>query len=552
MFLDMKNIKMKKNRAIVKQTSNIQQTWDFLRNQGKIDLNRPRFIPGAPWVHGFWKNEPCYIVAAGPSLKGFDFKLLDNKHTIGMNHMIETYDKFEWFIFLDQRFLDITTYDMKKFKGHVFAQNTTELNPAENITLFKCKNDGVSYNFDDGLFKSALTALVALNLAILSGANPIYLLGCDCGGAIDGDKQYHYRADYTGEDKNLFRYRKYQRTAYFFDNFSQWKDRIINLSAISEIKTFKKQSWKSHFAKPEIQTQGRLPSIAHMSFTGDVTFMGDFSRHIIRSCYGRHSLHRFNETPEADLYILEHFQSTRREVENFQYKNKAIDLVHTVGCSPKGDFKKVIALTKTWKKILAKEGINSQVIYGGIDIGEYTHRASFENKTFGRITRWSTGKIHPEWNRIVKKIIDTDKQYKNIMYVHFLETKNRPPLYHDQIKYNESVKIFEYKGQYLWNLSVYIHANHTFLEICSHALIEAMATGLPIVLLYEESSAEVLGEAGIICQSIDEVRDKTLQLLQDKDMWNEYSQKSLNRAKFFTHTKMIEEWDKVIKECLKK
>lgn len=545
-FLDLKNVHFK---SISKNT--INENWLFLQNQGRIDFNKPRVINYENWMHDIWKNESCYVVAAGPSLKGFDFNLLNNKHTIGINHVIEDYNDFEWFIFLDQRFLDLTSYDLREYKGHIFAQNNTELNPAKNITLFKCKNDSVGDKFSDGLFKSALTGLVALNLAILSGANPIYLLGLDCGGSFTDT--YHYKNDYPGEEKTKIKYRKYQRTAYFFDNFAAWKDRIINLSEISQIKTFKKKSLQEHFAKKnQLKIESRKPVVMHLSFSGDVLQLGDISRLIIRNCYGKHRLESIdNPIPDADLYILEHFISTNRQINNFAYKEKAIDLVHTMNCYPIGNFKKIISLTNTWKKILAQKGIDSNVIYGGIDIFEYKDRAKFENKTIGRITRWSETKIHPGWNQIIKGILDENQDVKCLIYTQFLRTAKRPILKHERMIYDESVHIFEYKGQYLKNMSIYVHANHTFKEICSHALMEAMAAGLPIILLYEESSAEVLGDAGIICNTIDEVKKNILLLLQDKDLWSEYSLKSLKRAQFFSYKKMIKKWDKVIKECLK-
>ncbi|MGE5810397.1 MAG: hypothetical protein ACM339_02775, partial [Ignavibacteria bacterium] len=92
------------NDPIIKERKNEQETIEFFLKKGIIDnniLEHPNYMN----IKNVWLNEPCFIVGAGPALKefiaevGFDF--LNGKHTIGINHVIEDYDKFEWFFFLD-------------------------------------------------------------------------------------------------------------------------------------------------------------------------------------------------------------------------------------------------------------------------------------------------------------------------------------------------------------------------------------------------------------------------------------------------------------------
>ena len=73
-----------------------------------------------------WKDEPCFVVGTSRAIEGFDFNLLNGLHTIGINHLIEDWDLMEWFIFLDQRFLNKTTYDITNFKGKIFAASSTQ------------------------------------------------------------------------------------------------------------------------------------------------------------------------------------------------------------------------------------------------------------------------------------------------------------------------------------------------------------------------------------------------------------------------------------------
>jgi glycosyltransferase involved in cell wall biosynthesis len=534
----------------------INHNWEFIRNNGRITDKKWRDLGSYDQVMDFWKNEPCYVVGAGKSLDGFDFSLLNGYHSIGINHMIDFYDGFEWLIFIDQRFLQLNKYDLKQFKGRIYTQNITLIDPNLNAVIFKQKNDSPSLDISDGLFKCKLTGLCALNLAILSGANPIYLLGFD-GGAIKTDNHEHHINGYISEKKTEKYCSNYILRSPDFDAFKPWKDRIVNLSPQSNIGTFRKESWQGHFAEKqtciEIKTE-QLPKIIHLSFTDKIEEMAEASRHIITKAYGNHILKKFDDPfdASANLYILHHYMGTDKKVNIFPYKEKAIDFVHSSNCIPRGNFKKVITLTETWKKFLELDGVQDVgVITNGLDIDAYIEDfPKFEYKTFGRITRWTNGKINPGWFNMVKEILQENQQAKNLMFVQ-MQKGSKPRPEGDRIIYNESVRIDEYKGKYLKQLSVYVHANDGFREICNHGLIEALATGLPIVLLYDESSAEVLGDAGMICHDMDAVKNNILILLNNKTEWVKQLKLSKVRAEFYRFDKMITEWNKLIKECLK-
>ena len=148
-----------------------------------------------------WKGQPCFVVGASINLRGFDLKKLEGFHSIGINHMIEYYDGFEWFIFLDNRFLNKTSYDINKFKGKIFTSNRCRLLPNSlDWVRFKPKpfNSHPDEDIRRGLFNGSLTGLCALNLAIISGASPIYLLGCDTPKMETSHMDYHYQKNYTG------------------------------------------------------------------------------------------------------------------------------------------------------------------------------------------------------------------------------------------------------------------------------------------------------------------------------------------------------------------
>lgn len=540
----------------------VDDTWKFFQRLGFIDGNRldARNYDG---IDGVWNGEPCFILGGGPALKefiseiGFDF--LNDKHTIGINHIIEDYDNLEWFFFLDKRFLEKTTYNLDNFKGRIFAQCTTGLKQSDRITLYHCVTDRPSIKIQDGLFSPNLSGLAALNLAILTGANPIYLLGYGMGSGASKDS-YHYKANYTGEIKKQEIFDKFVMVNKHFHSFRTWANRIMHVTEGDDIPIFKKiriSQFKNNVVNksPTIEIN-KHPIIVHCSFSDNIDVHADITRYIIKECFGNHKLIDINKgvIPKADLYIFEHFQSTNQSIIKFPYKNKAIDIVHTVNCIPPKGFKKVISLTKSWKQILKGYFIESETIPGGIDIDAYKDIwPNYDQKIFGRITRWSPAKIHPEWNNIVKDILNEQTDSKCLMYVDFMNRRNREIFKHERMIYNESCKINMFKGDFLKNMSIYVHANGSFKETLSFAIIEAMATGLPIVYLSENTGVirEVVGGAGIECKSIQEVKEVIIKMLKDKEYRKEYGRLAKERSKFFHKDKMIKQFNEVIKECLK-
>lgn len=538
-------------------------TWNFMRRMGWIDGNT-LYENYAKKIKGVWQNEPCYIIGSGPPLKdtleavGWDF--FDNKHTIGINHIIEDYDNVEWLFFLDKRFIAKTTYNLNEFPGHIFAQNNTGMKPAENVTLYMCNNSKPSTDLRNGLYSPNFSGLAALNLAIIAGADPIYLIGFGNGKSAS-HLNYHYRKDYNGEVKKKKIFTKYCNVYAFFEKFGKWKDRVIHVTDGDDIPVFDKmrtEDFKRHAERARHIEITRQPEIVHFSFSDDIKQHADVTRNIIDGCYGNHTLvnQKTEMIPPADLYVLEHFQSTDRFVKAFPYPKKAIDIVHTVGCIPHNNFKKVIALTKAWKRYLQNHLVeNVDIMHIGIDLEPYEEiTPRFENKTFGRITRWSASKIHPRWNNICLQVLNAIPDSKSLIYTQLDQTGQRNPLAHDRALYNKNCTIDMFKGDFLKNLSVYVHANGSFIDTFSHGVLEGMATGLPVIILDDKVGAvkEVAGDAGIICRSIEEVRDKIKILLTDRDLWLEYSALSKQRARYFNKKRMIRKFNGVIKECLRK
>jgi glycosyltransferase involved in cell wall biosynthesis len=294
------------------------------------------------------------------------------------------------------------------------------------------------------------------------------------------------------------------------------------------------------------------PEIAHLSFSDNINDHFEYMRIIAKECYGNHVYRRFNDIPRnADLYITEHFMSTRKDVDNFpyKYKNKTINVIHSMNCISKYPFLCNVISTNIWRNTLSKKGIkNLVVIPNGINLEPYKNvYPSFKNKIFGRITRWSEKKIPFWWNDMVKQILEKNKDVECLMYID-IRSNGRKLLKHERMIYDKSVKITDFKGKYLKKLSLYVHANGTFIEVMSNAILEAMATGLPIIYLNEDSTKEVIDYAGLCVNNKEELKRNILKFLNNKDLLLTYSKLSKERVKVFDIKYTVEKYNNLIRK----
>ena len=230
--------------------NNAKQVWDNFEDVGRFMVNMDKRLGPFDDVINAWKGQPAFVVASSISARGFNLNKLDGLNTIGVNHMIEYYHNFKWFLFQDQRFLRITTYDLKKYKGKIFAHNNTPIMQAEykNVSFIKTQhnrnNAGISLDPNKGIYPRVLTGAAALHIALISGANPIYLIGCDTPQQLDMTQGHHFTYDYTGErndDKSLNgTVGKYV----LYKEFMPWGDRIINVCENGRIECFNSIGFK--------------------------------------------------------------------------------------------------------------------------------------------------------------------------------------------------------------------------------------------------------------------------------------------------------------------
>lgn len=535
----------------------INNTWSRIEDLGRFTKDQKILIGNHDWVKDYWKDEPAYIIGASNAIEGFDLSLLDGKHTIGINHMIEKYDNFEFFIFLDQRFLKLTTYNMNNFSGTVFYSNQNKKLNNKNQVVFKSmsmkQNSNIQLNMDNGLFNGSMTGLCALHLALITGANPIYLLGCDTSKSVQ-DGNFHV-SNYTGDTKKPDRLKKYVGACNYYKSFERYKNRIINVVDDSKMEHFKQMPITKLTKQLELEKKKlKDKTICHVIVMENMQKMGDISRQIYDLSDGKHIYCNIQDVntklPQADIYLLECFINQSQKFIDFKKpkNSKVISLIHSSSrCMPAKCSDKIITITDAWKDKMKMMGHESTMIHAGIDTDIYKYQVDYNNLNFGRISRYSLGKVHKDTQKIYKNTLNKIKDSKCYFY-----GDKFPDFSHERFFLDKSIKINEHdkKAQALSKLSVFADIHGTFVETFSLCLLEAMAAGLCIILYSsapQPAMLEVLGNTGIVCKSLSEYEKTLLEILPDAKTKKHYGQLAKKRAQEFTIEKMTKKYNEVFR-----
>lgn len=216
-----------------------------------------------PIKDNMWKGQRCFIIGGGPSLKGFDWSLLEGELTIGCNLAFEAFDPC-MVVAVDKRFYQWILWGEYEEKHPGLRQRFLDLNvgkyllyPPESLSNFYTgidiiprNNSGtLSTTLAEGVMMGSNTGFAAINLALCLGADPIYLLGFDMSGDGAG-KQAHFHAGHPTIQADTC-YPKFIET---FDRFAPELSkhaRIVNLNPESKLEHFEKVAWADAGIEPK-------------------------------------------------------------------------------------------------------------------------------------------------------------------------------------------------------------------------------------------------------------------------------------------------------------
>ena len=207
---------------------------------------------------GAWRGQRCFIVGGGPSLKAFDFGRLRGERVIAINKAFIDVPFADIMFAMDRPLLDLITtgkidedYRTKNPGGpardyrqafasfwgvKLWLDLSNYSYPAGVYSIPSAGDIGWTRSLREGLYHGQNSGYGALNLALVLGADPIYLLGYDCSTGPAGEKNYHngYPSGTNPDALNIFK-RAFEEGAAMLEG----GHRIINLNSASALRCFK-------------------------------------------------------------------------------------------------------------------------------------------------------------------------------------------------------------------------------------------------------------------------------------------------------------------------
>lgn len=202
-------------------------------------------------VRQYRKNR-IWLIGSGPSLKGFNFSLLNKEFTLAVNHSFRYYSKTKGVVFLDNKFVEecrslekvngdgqIKMHNpLTTFPGYIFASFKTDLLGlnfnTDKVYTFSVNNRGIQDDANLGLFSGELSGMIAINMALIMGFREILLLGYDM---VNKGGSYFFH-DQFKEKGRMYTDRKIARCMRLFFKLDQYKHKIFNCSRVSALKMF--------------------------------------------------------------------------------------------------------------------------------------------------------------------------------------------------------------------------------------------------------------------------------------------------------------------------
>ena len=150
---------------------------------------------------GAWRGQRCFIIGGGPSLKRFDFERLRGERVIAINKAFLDAPFADVMFAMDRPLLDLIVAGklgenyrqaFEAFTGVKLWLDLSGYNyPLGVYAVPSAGEIGWTKSLRHGLFHGQNSGYGALNLAMILGANPIYLLGYDMTTGPAGEKHYH-------------------------------------------------------------------------------------------------------------------------------------------------------------------------------------------------------------------------------------------------------------------------------------------------------------------------------------------------------------------------
>ncbi len=206
-----------------------------------------------------WKGKTCFIFGGGPSLKGFNFNLVNKYPTIGVNKAFVEFPTTLNYS-MDSRFFTMVTYPKSeeekklhevwmKYPGiKVFLRRSKKAKFDKNVfVVTEIARKVLSFDLSQGIYCGNNSGFGALMIAICLGCTRIGLLGYDLKTKEDrsGKPITHWHEGYEVQNKKTFQSKldKFRMCIEEFSNVIKQRGvEVVNLSPDSALGCFPKSS----------------------------------------------------------------------------------------------------------------------------------------------------------------------------------------------------------------------------------------------------------------------------------------------------------------------
>jgi len=182
-------------------------------------------------------NDVLIIIGGGSSIGNFNFHLLDDYTTFGLNFVYQLY-KPTVILWVDKEFYNNNKLSINNCDSLKITKICDNL-PKNIIQLPTSKKYIEEDCFSLGVYDQFLVGLFSLTIGIELGFKNIFLLGYD--GKFINNKSHFHNIEHRGK----YNEKGYLRGNLMFDVYKNCKSKIFNVSINSAINTFEKITYEN-------------------------------------------------------------------------------------------------------------------------------------------------------------------------------------------------------------------------------------------------------------------------------------------------------------------
>jgi len=212
----------------------------------------------------YWNDRPLIIVGGGPSLRNYDISDLRARGRVVLLNDAVRFCKGDVLFSMDFNWINRSTSLIENFEGeeiwlivgtHHMQQEYHGTVPVRHLKKMSSKVTTLSRILDQ-VYCAGNAGFAVLNLALLKGAQLVYLLGYDLGRGVH--EQWHDAEEVLGLPKRvrnpLYYSRWAQRIAEVSPVFEEQGIRIINCNPSSSLKCFEFSSYEEFGLSQLVET----------------------------------------------------------------------------------------------------------------------------------------------------------------------------------------------------------------------------------------------------------------------------------------------------------